>query len=339
MARYKDSRPTLFSDYLSELGVPHTQRYSDTRYCSMPFKSLFGLKKLLGEYGVDSDGYRLADKSELTKITPPFLAGTPGGFVIVSGITSDGSVEYITEGVGESMLLADFMASWDGTVFQAYPAISSAEPDYKLHAREEFFERSKKWVLLGCVLFLLCYLFVSGGLYGQWSTVMLTLFDMVGLYLTYMLVQKSLKIENRSADRMCGVLQAGGCDSILETKASKFFGLFGWSEVGFAYFSVSLAALLMFPQWTCYLALCNACCLPFTIWSIWYQKFRAGVWCTLCVCVQCTLWLLFFCYFFGGWFKGVFPLRMPLFVLGATYMAVLLALNRIMPYFDRSESE
>ena len=92
----------------------------------------------------------------------------------------------------------------------------------------------------------------------------------------------------------------------------------------------------MFPQWIRYLALCNVCCLPFTFWSIWYQRFRAHKWCTLCVSVQATLWLLFFCYLSGGWLKGVFPLRIEFFVLGVTYLTVLLLLNRIMPQFDNT---
>ena len=152
-----------------------------------------------------------------------------------------------------------------------------------------------------------------------------------------MLVQKSVKIKNAAADRVCGVLEAGGCDSVLEMKASKFFGIFGWSEVGFAYFSVSLLTLLMFPEWIKYLAACNVCCLPFTFWSIWYQKFRAKVWCTLCVSVQASLWLLFFCYLGGGWLKDIFPLRIEFFVLGMTYLTVLLGLNRLLPLIDRSE--
>ena len=136
---------------------------------------------------------------------------------------------------------------------------------------------------------------------------------------------------------MCRVLQEGGCDSVLETKASSFFGIFSWSEVGFAYFSVSLSCLLVFPQWIGYLALCNLLCLPFTFWSIWYQKFRARVWCTLCVSVQCSLWLLFFCYLAGGWLKDMFPLKIEFFVLGLSYLAVLLALNRLLPHFKPSE--
>ena len=328
---------TLFTDFLQELGVPHTASFSDRQYKAMPFQSLFGLTKLLQQYGMESEGYKLNDTAEIVKLTPPFLARTGGGFVIVTEVNDD-NVSYLTEGVTESMPLDEFTHAWCGNILVAYPGDDSREPDYRLHAREEFFMKSKKWVLLGCVVALFCYLFITGGLYRDVSTVLLALFDMCGLYLTYMLVQKSLKIKNKSADRVCGVLQAGGCDSILETKASKFFGLFGWSEVGFAYFSVSLLALLMFPEWIRYLALCNACCLPFTVWSIWYQKFRAKIWCTLCVSVQCTLWLLFFCYLGGGWFKGIFPLRMEFFVLGVTYLAALLSLNRVMPYFDNTEN-
>ena len=126
---------------------------------------------------------------------------------------------------------------------------------------------------------------------------------------------------------------------MLETKASSFFGIFSWSEVGFTYFSVSLLALLIFPQWICYLAACNILCLPFTFWSIWYQKFRARNWCTLCVSVQATLWLLFFCYLGGGWIAGIFPLRIEFFVLGVTYAVVLMALNRILPRFEPSDPD
>ncbi len=328
---------TVFSDFLEALGVPHTREYSDRQYRTMPFRSLFGFSKLMQSYGIECEGLQLDDKSEITSLTPPFLARTGGGFVIVTEVDHC-IVSYITEGIGESMPLDSFLQAWNGTVFLAFPNEKSAEPELSVHRRDRFIARAKKWILTAGALFLFMYLFIGNGVYRHISTLLVTLLDIAGLYLTYMLVQKSLKISNHAADRMCGVLQEGGCDSILETKASKFFGIFGWSEVGFTYFSVSLMTLLLFPQWTCYLALCNACCLPFTFWSIWYQKFRAKIWCTLCVSVQCTLWLLFFCYLGGGWFKDIFPLKIQFFVLGAAYITVLLGLNRLMPMIDKSES-
>ena len=83
----KSSRHSLISDYLQALGVPHTDEYSEERMKNVPFKTLFGLSKLLAEYGVHSEAYMLEDKSEIVKITPPFLANTAVGEVIVTGLT------------------------------------------------------------------------------------------------------------------------------------------------------------------------------------------------------------------------------------------------------------
>lgn len=327
---------TIFSDFLRELGVKHTEAYSDDRFANMPFKSLFGLSKLLDSYGIANESLRLGSPDCLTDLPTPFIAHTDVGFVIVTGF-SDGKLNYLTQGVAETIPIDEFKKAWDGVVMLAYPDSKSIEPDYAAHTRDKLIAKAKSVVLITGAILLFAYLFISNGLYSHWSAWFIAAINLFGLWLTYMLVQKSVKIKNAAADRVCGVLQEGGCDSVLEMKASKFFGIFGWSEVGFSYFSVSLLALLMFPQWICYLALCNLCCLPFTFWSIWYQKFRAKVWCTLCVSVQASLWLLFFGYLAGGWFKGIFPLKIEFFVLGLTYLTVLLGLNRLLPLIDKSE--
>ena len=162
---------------------------------------------------------------------------------------------------------------------------------------------------------------------------LLTLFNCLGLFFSYLLLQKSLGIHTGTSEHVCGILEKGGCDSIMALKVSKLFGVFPWSEVGFGYFGVSLATLLVFPHLRPSLALCNVCCLPYTFWSIWYQRFRAHHWCTLCVGVQSTLWLLFFCYLGGGWFRGAFPLHLDFFVLLAVYVFAVLFLNMILRVF------
>lgn len=327
---------TILSHWLELLDVPFTPAYTDTRFRAMPFHSLFGMSKLLDEYGVETEGLRLASPSDLTTLTPPFLAHTKGGFVIVTGIGAD-TISYKTGGVDETIPAAEFAAVCDGNVFMAYPTATSSEPHHALHSRIDFFDRAKKWVLIGAVIILLAYLVVTNHIWTSWSLMAVALLDMGGLWFTWQLVRKSLHIHSSAADAVCGVLEAGGCDDILETSASKFFGLFGWSEVGFSYFSVSLLGLLMFPQSAGALMLCNMLCLPFTAWSIWYQRFRAHRWCTLCVCVQATLWLTFFCWLGGGWLPHIVPVGVHFIVLGLTYVAVLLGLNAIMPLIDRKD--
>lgn len=330
--------PTLFSDFLEALKVPHTLSYSSRAYRAMPFRSLFGLQKLLLAYGIESEGLQLADKSEITALPVPFLAKLPGGMVIVTDTAPD-SIGYISRGVPQKVPAADFIGAWTGIAFMAYPDAKSIEPDYSRHRTFELLEQAKSVVLVLAAVFLLGYFFISNDLWRHPSAWLLVLFNLAGLFFTYHLVQKSANIRSATADRVCNTLQKGGCDSVLKSKASKFFGLFGWSEVGFAYFSVSLGAMLMFPQTLGNLALCNACCLPFTLWSIWYQKTRAKAWCTLCVSVQATLWCLFFCYLGGGWFRSEPVAGTSLLVLGAAYVAALLGLNKLMPLIEKNNTD
>ena len=84
--------------------------------------------------------------------------------------------------------------------------------------------------------------------------------------------------------------------------------LFAYLFISNRLYSHVSTVLLIFPQYINLLALCNLICLPFSFWSVWYQKIRAHAWCTLCLCVQSMLWLLFFCYLFGGWLHGLLPL-------------------------------
>lgn len=328
------SESTIFSDFLTRLNVRHTAAYSNRQCASMPFQTMFGLKKLLESYGVDSVGIDLGDTHSISALPVPFIAQTDKGLVIVSRVGDD-RVEYISQSVDETADRKIFESAMTGKVLVASVRADAGEPDYDSHRFSDMANKAKPWVLTACCVLLFAWLFVTNRIYENVSTVLVSLIDIAGIYITYLLVQKSAHIKNRHADAVCSVVEAGGCDDVLSMSASKFFGIFGWSEVGFAYFSVSLLCLLMFPQYTGYLALCNLMCLPFSFWSVWYQRFRAKTWCTLCLCVQAMLWLLFFCYLGGGWLKDAFPLRIEFFVLGLTYVAVMLAINALMPLIDR----
>lgn len=326
---------TILSDFLDNMGVRHTPEYTNRRFQTMPFQTLFGLKKLLEDYGVDSAGLQLEECSQIKKLPSPFIAQTVKGLVIVTRIEGD-KVYYLSQSEVEVAAFDRFISAMTGKVLVAFPREGASEPDYGEHRFSEIANRGKKWVLIAAVVALVVYLFVTNKLYSHVSTILLTVINMAGVYITWLLVQKSAHIKNKHADAVCSVVEAGGCDDILNTDASKFFGIFGWSEVGFAYFSVSLLCLLIFPEFIGYLALCNAICLPFSFWSVWYQKFKAKTWCTLCLCVQSMLWLLFFCYLGGGWFKEIFPLRIEFFVLGVAYLAVMLGMNALLPLLDRN---
>ena len=106
---------TLIADLLTVLKVPFTQDYTRQRFDAMPFQTLCGVTQLLKEYGVESAGLRLGDKGELNRIPPPFIAQTEGGLVIVTKV-SPSAVNYLTQGVPESMPVADFDKAFTGVV-------------------------------------------------------------------------------------------------------------------------------------------------------------------------------------------------------------------------------
>ncbi|MDE5567706.1 MAG: hypothetical protein K2J12_04605 [Muribaculaceae bacterium] len=326
----------IFVDFLRCLGVSHTDSYSLAQFQAMPFQTLFGLKKLLDRYGIDAEGIALGNNNDIDKLPLPFIAQTTKGLVIVTAVDND-KVTYLSQSEEETAERCRFTASMTGNVLIAVPRPDAGEPDYGAHRFSDIANRAKSWVLAVCAAGLIIYLFISNHLYSHVSTVLLTLINMAGVYIGWLLVEKSAHIKNRHADAVCSVVEAGGCDDILETSAAKFFGIFGWSEVGLAYFSVSLLCLLIFPQYIGSLALINLICLPFSFWSVWYQKFKAKTWCTLCLCVQSMLWLLFFCYLGGGWLKEAFPLRPEIIVLGVTYLTVMLGINALMPLIDRQK--
>lgn len=325
----------LFSDWLALLQVPHTACYSQAQYGAMPFKTLFGVSKLMGSYGVATRGLHLPSALALEQLPVPFVACTRVGMVIVTAVTPS-SICYLTQDVKETIPREKFNAAFTGDVLLASPSPDAAEPDYKSHRITEIVTHLRDVALVACAAFLFIYLFISNGIYRSWAQILVMAFDCVGLYMSWLLMRKSLNIKSKAADRVCRVLQEGGCDHILKTSASKLFGVFKWSEVGLGYFSVSLGALLIFPEQAMgSLCLLNACCLPYTLWSIWYQHFRAKAWCTLCVSVQATLWCLFICYLTGGLWHSVLPIGWPLFVLLGSYILAVTLLNKLSPYFHR----
>lgn len=329
-------KATVFSDFLRALGVPHTRRYSDSRFRSMTFQSLFGLSHLLKDYGVESEGWKINDPAEFASLTPPFLAQKKNGvFVIVDTPVkgAEQTVRVIDEGVRQTVMGGQLIDGLNGIVLLAYPSEKSAEPEYRAHRLSETVEALSGYALAVVAVAILVYFFITRGLGDSVWTTLGVLFNLFGLWLSLMLMQKSLGIHTSTSERVCGILEQGGCDVITTSAASKLFGAFSWSEVGFGYFGVSLVVLLVFPYLWPALALCNILCLPYTVWSITYQKFVARHWCTLCVGVQTTLWAIFVCYLAGGITGKILPLHFDLVVLIGVYVLAVLILHFIVKLF------
>lgn len=327
----------IFSDFLSALGVAHTQKYSDRRFSTMPFMSWFGVSKLLSEYNIDNQGVTLADKSQINELPTPFITPLKGGeWVIVTQIT-DCTISYLTQGISEQAFVEKFIADWTGNALLAAARTDSCEPDYSKHRLTEIMTVMRNYALIALLAFIICYLFIYNKLYNKWWAYLLAVFYGIGLAASAGLVMKDLGLKSKALDNVCATLRKGGCETVINTGGT-FLYIFHWSQVGLTYFTVSLIAFLAFPTIWPWLALLGTCCLPYTIWSLSYQKWVAHSWCTLCVTVQSTFWIIFALWLPSGWWSNLEWSFAPI-VLLACYGIIMLSINVLYPDINLAKKD
>jgi len=283
----------IFTNYLKLLKVKHTKSFSGKVFNEHPNKyNLFGLSSMLSDYGIENEGLKFDNKQDnLPLLDAPFIAHSGGDFVIVTKNTPQ-KIDYIWRDKKISVNVDEFIKTWSGIVLYVELNVNSGEPDYRPHLKKEFFKNSVNYLLLFVSFLCVGMTYVSQQLFLNTGLSILLLINFIGFYACYLLLLKQLKIEGSYADKICSLLKQGDCNNILESDSAKLFGLIGWSEIGFGYFVSNIIVIFFAPQLITLLAMINICALPFTIWSVLYQK-KVKQWCTLCLIVQCLLWGIF----------------------------------------------
>ena len=127
-----------FITFLDLLKVKYTKSFSDQYFNEYPHKyNMFGLSKMLGDYGVENMAVRIKDKEQnITEIETPFIAHFGGDFVVVYKIESD-SVHFYLKGSQHVLSVENFIEAWSGIVLLAETSEKSIEPDYKEHRKTD----------------------------------------------------------------------------------------------------------------------------------------------------------------------------------------------------------
>ncbi|MDE5649796.1 MAG: hypothetical protein K2I35_02105 [Duncaniella sp.] len=330
---------TLFSDYLDILGIPHTEEYSSERFIAYPPKlALIGMEDLLHEYHVDVVRKKPNDSKNLSECKVPFVAQlVDGHYVIVTSI-SDDVVTYHSRSLKVIKEPVDaFMEKWNGAFVFGTKTGESGETQLMQHRLKKIAKYFERWFVILSVVFMVVYGFVNNRLYDSWATVILPVLYGLGIYVCYLLVLKQSHVQSDAADSVCGIIQKNGCGTVLDTDASRLFGLFPWCEIGLSYFTVSEIAILLYPQCVNYLAIISVCCLPYTIWSVAYQKLKIGAWCTLCLTIQALMWVIFIVFLSGGEFRNLLPIKVDAVILLLAYGTTLFVFNWLIPIIFRYE--
>ena len=117
----------------------------------------------------------------------------------------------------------------------------------------------------------ICSLFILGNHEFLSALILNTL----GLYICSLLLLKQNRVESKQANRICSMFNQKTCNRVLDLEVSKIGGVLSWSEIGAGYFISNVFLLLFAPDFYSSLFLINLFALPYTLWSVWYQKFNA----------------------------------------------------------------
>lgn len=330
--KMKEEYTNALTSILSLLDVRYTSKYANRYFNEHPYKySLFGLSKMLTCYGVHNSGIKVSNKEDIHFLEPPFIAHIGNDFVTVKNISKD-NICYYWRKKKLSISIKEFLDLWSGAVLVPEADETSIEPDYKEHRKEEVATSIQKILLLlsGMVLGVI-------GLYQNYTfwnlgLVLLLIVNLIGIYIGYLLVQKQVNIHSSVADKICSLFAKSDCNDILTSPAAKFLGVVGWSELGLGYFLSNIYIILFAPELYSYLSLLNILVLPYSFWSIWYQKFRAQAWCPLCLIVQLLFWLLFITNFTLGLIQLPEFSILDILSVALIYGIPSLLINLLLPY-------
>ena len=328
-----------FVTLLDLLNVKYTQDFSNRYFNEHPHKyNLFGLSKMLSDYGVENAATKIAGREkDIYEIETPFIAHIGSDFVVVYKVEFN-KVHYLWNGKKISITIQQFLQSWSGIILLAETSHNSIEPDYQEHRKKELWSIAQKSILFlaGVLIFVIAYPYRS--LFANLGVSLLLLVNLAGVYIGYLLVLKQMHIQSQYADKICSLFSKSDCNNVLESDAAKLWGVFGWSEIGLGYFFANLLLLLFFPHTVFLLAILNIFTLPYSFWSVWYQKVKAKQWCPLCLITQVLLWGIFiinvsFDYIWLPELNWVF-LKELLFVI-CFYVVFVFSLNYLIPNLSR----
>ncbi|GHT83771.1 hypothetical protein FACS189420_0140 [Bacteroidia bacterium] len=284
----------ILVSFLELLKVKHTKSFSNRYFGEHPHKyNLFGISKMLSDYSIENGGTKVADKEkDIFNIQTPFIAHTGSDFATVYKVEPD-KVHYIWKGKDIAISVEQFLQTWSGFILLAESSENSIEPGYKENRKKELLKIAQISIFLIATCLILVLGYISNSLFKNPGLTFLTVLNLLGVYIGYLLVLKQLHIHSEYADKICSLFKQSDCNNVLESKAAKLGDFIGWSEIGLGYFIANTLIILFLPHLISYLAIINILVLPYSFWSVWYQKVKAKQWCALCLIVQVLFWLVF----------------------------------------------
>jgi len=265
------------------------------------YPSFKSICDVLNEWNIEN--YPLKYKpEELKDIAPPYLVHFNHGGGQLAFVTKVGK-EFVTYynsyDIQRSARFDEFISKCSGAVIILNPDKKSGEKDYRNKRQGEIISNAiLPATILAFIIFIVLILaesFASENILIDSMISILFFTKTAGIVLSVLLILHEFEVRLSLTEKLCHLNKATNCNTVLNDKASKVFGWFGWADAGFIYFTGSLLFLILSLSGPglFILAVLSALSIPYPIFSVWYQGFVLKKWCPLCLGVQVILILEF----------------------------------------------
>lgn len=317
---------------LKSLNIPYLKSQVRDYYDSQPFgNSFYALQVFLRRHDVATIGIKLDGRHHLLELTIPAIVVYDGRWAVVKGV-KDGLVSldiYEGKSVAKNVAIDLFLEKWDGSAL-IITALPIPQRTTSTMVLRDYIKYAGLFISLMAMVIASIFIWDD---YLLLSCLVIT--NSIGLAITVMLLQKQLHINNRWADKICSLAKESICESVTESDGANVFGLVKLSEVGFGFFIANIVVLFAFPNALFLLAVYAAAVLPFSFWSIWYQKQRAKSWCMMCLRSLALMWVQAGEYAIGGVYQSVSWSWLGFVAIGAAYVLSVLLTNRAMSVLEK----
>jgi uncharacterized membrane protein len=273
---------------VSDSSLKHVEDHPD-------YPSLSSISDTLADWGIENLAIN-SSIEQLKEIPYPAIAHlykNNGHFVVLQKLGGE-FLQYVDPEIGlvkES--LQDFEKKWTGVVLLVQANKKSGEENYQQKRRQEIFQNMSLATVsvLAILLVLLPLSFIP------LSLVSIYILKIIGGLLCYFLLQKQFGGSNAAIDAFCNMGSKSDCDSVINSSASKIFGIVHLSEIGFWYFVSGLLSIIIgvfaSNSISSVFLVLSALVLPFSLFAVYYQGWVIKKWCPLCLAVTAIFWVEF----------------------------------------------
>ena len=239
---------------------------------------------------------------EMKELTAPYIAHFSSGggqLAFVSEIRDDIVTYYDSFNSKRNTDFNEFAGRCSGAVILLNPDEKSGEKDYRRKWQDELIGNSVLPLSVFSVLLFIVLAVINSiatsSIFDDTTKGLLLLTKITGVTFSVLLVLHEFEVRLSLTEKLCHLNQATNCNTVLNDKASKVFGWFGWADVGFVYFTGCLLFLVQGCKTGDYslLSILSALSLPYPVFSIYYQGFVLKKWCPMCLGVQLILLIEF----------------------------------------------